>query len=57
VRRVRREVQLVIMGVCGIHMRIVTMGSMPTSVLGHCCRMVLAREVYLSIINCAVWER
>jgi hypothetical protein len=34
VRRVRREVRLVMVDACGVHVRPVTMGRMSTSVLG-----------------------
>jgi hypothetical protein len=37
--------------------RLMTMGSMSTSVSGHCCRMALTRGVDLLRIGCAVWEK
>jgi hypothetical protein len=56
-QRVRREVRLVIGDVWGVRVRLMTMGRMSTSVPGQCCRMALARGVYLSRVSCAVWER
>jgi hypothetical protein len=43
VRRVRREVRLVIVEECGVPVRLMTMGRMSTTVHGQCWRMALAR--------------
>jgi hypothetical protein len=43
VRRVRREVRLVMVDVWGVFVRIMTMGKMSTSVPDPCWRMALAR--------------
>jgi hypothetical protein len=51
VRRVSREVKLVMLDECGVPVRLMTMGRMPTSVPGQCRRMALARGVYLARIN------
>jgi hypothetical protein len=51
VRRVRREVRLVMVDECGAPVRLMTMGRMSTSVRGQCWRMALARRVYLARIN------
>jgi hypothetical protein len=47
VRRVRREVRLVMVDECGVPVRLMTMGRMSTSVHGQCRRMAMARGVYL----------
>jgi hypothetical protein len=57
VRRVRREVRLVMVDECGVPVRLMTMGRMSTAALGHCRRMALARGVCLARINWVVWER
>jgi hypothetical protein len=57
VRRVSREVGLVMVDECGVPVRLMTMGRMSTSVLGHWLRMAFARGVYLARINWDVWER
>jgi hypothetical protein len=57
VRSVSREVRLVMVDVCGVPVRLITMGRMSTSVLGHWLRMAFARGVYLACIRWAVWER
>jgi hypothetical protein len=51
VRKVRREVRLVMVGECGVPVRLMTMGRMATSVPYQCWRMALARGVYLARIN------
>jgi hypothetical protein len=35
-RRVRREVRLVMVDECGVHVRLMTMGRMSTAVYGQC---------------------
>jgi hypothetical protein len=57
VRRVRREVRLAMVDVCGVPVRLMTMGRMSTSVPGQCLRMAFANGVYLALIKWAVWER
>jgi hypothetical protein len=57
VRRVRREIRLVMVDECGVPVRLMTMGRMSTSVPGHWLRMAFARGVYLARIMWAVWER
>jgi hypothetical protein len=63
VRRVSREVRLVMVDECGVPVRLMTMGTMgtmermSTSVPCHCLRMEFERGVYLERINRAVWER
>jgi hypothetical protein len=48
VRTVRRKVRLVIVDVRGVHVRLIIVGSMSTSVPGECCRMALARVVFIA---------
>jgi hypothetical protein len=57
VRRVRREVRLAMVDVCGVPVRLMTMGRMSTSVPGQWLRMAFARGVCLARIKWAVWER
>jgi hypothetical protein len=57
VRRVSREVRLVMVVECGVPVRLMTMGRMSTTVHGQWLRMAFARGVYLARINWAVWER
>jgi hypothetical protein len=57
VRRVSREVRLVMVDECGVSVRIMTMGRTSTSVHGQWLRMAFARGVYLARIIWAVWER
>jgi hypothetical protein len=57
VRRVRREVRLVMVDECGVPVRLMTMGRMSTSVHGQWLRMAFARGVYLARIKWAVRER
>jgi hypothetical protein len=57
VRRVRREVRLVMVDECGVPVRLMTVGRMSTTVPSQWWRMALARGVYLARINWAVWER
>jgi hypothetical protein len=57
VRRVRREVRLVMVDECGVPVPLMTMGRMPISVPSQWLRMAFARGVYLARINWAVWER
>jgi hypothetical protein len=51
VRRVRREVRLVMVDEYGVHVRLMTMGSMSTIVHGKCRGIALARRVCLSRIS------
>jgi hypothetical protein len=57
VRRMRREVRLVMVDERGVTVRLMTMGKMSTSVPNQCGRMALTRGVYLARINSVVWER
>jgi hypothetical protein len=57
VRRVRREVKVVMVDECGAPVRLMTMGRMSTSVPGQWLRMAFARGVHLARIRWAVWER
>jgi hypothetical protein len=57
VRRVGREVRLVIVNECDVPVRLMSMGRMSTLVPSQCWRMALARGVYLVRIKLAVWER
>jgi hypothetical protein len=57
VRRVSREVRLVMVDECGVPVRLMTMGRMSTSVPCQWLRMAFARGVYLARINWGVWER
>jgi hypothetical protein len=57
VRSVRREVRLAMVDEFGVPVRLMTMGTMSTSVLGQWTRMAFARGVYLARITWAVWER
>jgi hypothetical protein len=50
-RRVSREVRLAMVDECGVAVRLMTMGRMPTSVLDQWLRMAFARGVYLARIN------
>jgi hypothetical protein len=56
VRRVIREVRLVMVDECGVPEWLTTMGKMSTSAHGQWWRMALARKVHLARINWAVWE-
>jgi hypothetical protein len=47
VRAVSREVRLVMVGECGVPVRLITMGRMSTIVPGQWLRMAFARGVYL----------
>jgi hypothetical protein len=51
VRRVRREVRLAMVDECGVHVRLMTMGRMSTSVPSQWLRMAFARGVYLARIS------
>jgi hypothetical protein len=57
VRRVSREVRLVMVDECGVPVGLMTMGRMSTSVPRQLLRMAFARGVYLARIKWAVWER
>jgi hypothetical protein len=57
VRRVSREVRLVMVDEYGVPVRLMTMGRMSTWVSGQWLRMAFARGVYLARINWVVWER
>jgi hypothetical protein len=57
VRRVSREVRLVMVDECGVPVRLMTIGRMSTAVPGQWLRMAFATGVYLARINWAVWER
>jgi hypothetical protein len=57
VRSVRGEVRLAMVDECGVPVRLMTMGKMSTSVLGHWLRMAFARGAYLARIRWAVCER
>jgi hypothetical protein len=57
VRRVSREVRLVMVDECGMPVRLMTMGRMSTSVPSQWLRMAFARGVYLARIKWVVWER
>jgi hypothetical protein len=48
VRVVSREVRLVIVEECGVHVRLITMGRMSTTVRGKWLRMAFARGVNLA---------
>jgi hypothetical protein len=56
VRRVRREVRLVMVDECGVPVRLMTIGGMSTSVPDQWLRMAFARGVCLAQINWTVWE-
>jgi hypothetical protein len=56
-RSVSREVRLVMVDVCGVPLRLMTMGRMSTSVHGQWLRLAFARSVYLACISWVVWER
>jgi hypothetical protein len=57
VRRVSREVRLVMVDECGVPVRLMTMRRMSTSVPGQWLRMASARGVYLARMSWAVWDR
>jgi hypothetical protein len=57
VRALSREVRLVMVEECGVHVRLMTMGTMSTTVHGQWQRMAFARGVYLARMRLAVWER
>jgi hypothetical protein len=57
VRRVSRGMILVMVDECGVHVRLMKMGRMSTTIPNQCRRMALARVVYLSRIILDVWER
>jgi hypothetical protein len=48
VQAVSREVRLVMVEECGVHVRLMTMGRMSTTVPNQWLRMALARGVYLA---------
>jgi hypothetical protein len=57
VRRVRREVRLAMVDVCGVPVRLMKMGRMSTSVPDQWLRMAFARDVYLALVKWAIRER
>ena len=57
VRAVSREVRLVMVEEYGVHVRLMTMGRMSTTVPGQWLRMAFARGVYLDRMRSAVCER
>jgi hypothetical protein len=48
IRAVSREVRLVMVEECGVHVRLITMGRMSTTVPRQWLRMAFARVVYLA---------
>jgi hypothetical protein len=54
---VRSEVRLAMVDDCGVHVRLMTMERMSTSVPGQWLGMAFARGVYLARISWDVWER